>query len=144
MTSQKGFIYPPKYTLWRKIWYYLIGSYPMSRKTPKRAILSPRNWNNFYSNFFSISPKDRSFKLITFNTRLSTSTKSYAIGHKMGSFSLVDFRPILKKVTECVKNDEDIYLQNLLDLDSMQHNACFHFLRNGLYVILPLPENYVV
>ena len=36
--------------------------------------------------------------------------KICVIGHKMDSFSFVDSRHILKKITDCVKNDEDIYL----------------------------------
>ena len=52
---------------------------------------------NFILSFFYF-PKDCSFKLIRFNTILSTSTKSYVIGHKMSSFSFVNFRRILKNL----------------------------------------------
>ena len=63
----------------------------------------------------------------------------------MGSFSFVDFRLILKKITEFVKkNDEDIYFLNLLDLDSVRFNVSLHFLRNDLDVLWLLLRNYLV
>ena len=61
---------------------------------------------------FSISVKDYSFKLITFNARLSFSIIEQDLRDwtQNGLFFFCRFSSYSKKITDCVKNDEDIYL----------------------------------